>query len=55
MIVCGAASGIADALRIALRTKLLDLMGVEDPALPPDAPRDGRGVVTRSRRVLLVY
>lgn len=41
MIVCGAASGIADALRIGLRAKLLDLMGVDDPALPPDAPPTG--------------
>lgn len=31
IIVCGAARGVADALRIGLRSKLLELMGVEDP------------------------
>lgn len=31
IIVCGAARGISEALRIGLRARLLDLMGVEDP------------------------
>ena len=31
IIICGAASGVADALRIGLRRKVLDLMGVPDP------------------------
>lgn len=31
IVVCGAAAGIADALRIGLRSRILDLMGVEDP------------------------
>ncbi len=31
IIVCGAARGVADALRIGLRSKLLALMGVEEP------------------------
>jgi hypothetical protein len=32
IVVCGAAHGLADALRIGLRAKLLQLMGVADPA-----------------------
>ena len=35
MIVCGAARGVAEALRIGLRSKLLDLMGVDDPDREP--------------------
>ena len=31
IILCGAAAGVAEALRIGLRAKLLDLMNVEDP------------------------
>jgi hypothetical protein len=31
IIVCGAARGISDALRIGLRARLLELMGVDDP------------------------
>lgn len=39
IVVCGAANGVAEALRIGLRAKLLDLMGVDDPhAQPPDPP-----------------
>jgi hypothetical protein len=30
IILCGAASGIAQALRIGLRTHLLRLMGIDD-------------------------
>lgn len=32
IVVCGAAHGLADALRIGLRAKLLQFMGVDDPA-----------------------
>jgi hypothetical protein len=43
IIVCGAARGVSQALEIGLRSKLLDLMHVEDPSAPteespPDAP-----------------
>ena len=44
IIVCGAARGIGEALRIGLRARLLELMGVEDPEAsgarrdPPDDP-----------------
>ncbi len=31
IVVCGAAHGLAEALRIGLRAKLLHLMGVDDP------------------------
>jgi hypothetical protein len=31
VIVCGAARGISDALRIGLRARILELMGVDDP------------------------
>jgi hypothetical protein len=31
IIICGAASGVAEALQVGLRTKLLDLMGVAMP------------------------
>lgn len=36
IVVCGAAHGLADALRIGLRAKLLQLMGVDDPAADQD-------------------
>jgi len=32
IVVCGAAHGLAEALRIGLRARLLQLMGVDDPA-----------------------
>ena len=38
IIVCGTARGVADALRIGARTKLLAWMGVDDPEAP--APPD---------------
>lgn len=38
IIVCGAAQGIAQGLRIGLRAKVLALMGVEDPERPPPGP-----------------
>lgn len=40
IIVCGAARGIGDALRIGLRSKLLRLMGVDDPERN-DPPAEG--------------
>jgi hypothetical protein len=40
IIVCGAARGVADALRIGLRSKLLELMGVEDPEAHESPPDD---------------
>lgn len=41
VILCGAARGVSQALEIGLRSKLLDLMGVEDPEAskaPEDEP-----------------
>jgi hypothetical protein len=38
IIVCGAARGISQALEVGLRSKLLDLMNVEDPNAPRDEP-----------------
>lgn len=40
IIVCGAARGVADALRIGLRSRLLALMGVEDPEADEPPPDD---------------
>jgi hypothetical protein len=39
IVLCGAARGVGDALRIGLRARLLDLMHVEDPERrdPPDS------------------
>lgn len=31
IIICGAAAGVADALRIGLRARILEMMGVDDP------------------------
>lgn len=39
IVVCGAAHGVAEALRIGLRARLLQLMGVDDPA-PGDTSPD---------------
>jgi hypothetical protein len=41
IIVCAAARGVGDALRIGLRARLLTHLGVEDPNLdePPDEPK----------------
>jgi hypothetical protein len=38
IIICGAARGVGEALRIGLRVKLLNLMGVEDPEGHHPAP-----------------
>jgi hypothetical protein len=40
MVVCGAARGIGEALRIGLRARILELMGVEDPERTPGSPDD---------------
>lgn len=36
IVACGAAHGVADALRIGLRARLLRLLGVEEPAPSPN-------------------
>jgi hypothetical protein len=41
IIVCGGARGVADALRIGLRAKLLKLMGVDDPEPSPQRFAEG--------------
>lgn len=43
IVVCGAAHGLGDALRIGLRAKLLHLMGVADPAADPKDVEPGPG------------
>lgn len=40
IIVCGAARGVGEALRIGLRSKLLARMGVDDPELPAEAEEE---------------
>lgn len=40
IVLCAAARGISDALRIGLRARLLDLMGVEDPESNGPSPGD---------------